>query len=307
MQFYYAVGGKQQGPVGSEALAALAREGKLKPDDLVWNSSFGNEWRKASTIPGLCDPLAPAPGADAAGGAEWSSEARFRGAMHNRDLMAAARQALAGNWGLAVGVTLVYLLCFVAMAAIPVLGNLVNLVISGPLILGFMTFFLVVARGGGATLGLLFGGFGRFGAAFCAYWLMALLVLAWALPGLVVVSVMLFFGVKSAVSGGHVSPAMALMLAPAYLAALIPALIAQYRYAMAYYVIQDQPGIGALEAIRRSKQLMDGNKWKLFCLQWRFFGWALLCVLTLGIGCLWLVPYMMTSQACFYEDLVNDR
>jgi uncharacterized membrane protein len=48
---------------------------------------------------------------------------------------------------------------------------------------------------------------------------------------------------------------------------------------------------------------MKGNKWKYFCLQWRFFGWALLCVLTLGIGFLWLQPYMMTSSARFYEDL----
>lgn len=306
MQFYYAVGGKQQGPVGDEELASLAREGKLKPDDLVWNSSFGSEWRKAATVPGLFDHLAPTPGSDVSAGAEWTAEARFRSATHNRDLMAAARQALAGRWGLSVGVTLVYLLCFVAMGVIPVMGNLVNLVISGPLIMGFLVFFLVVARGEGATLGLLFGGFGRFGTAFCAYWLMALLVLAWALPGIVVVVALLFLVVKSAVAAGHASPAMALLLVPAYLAALIPALIAQYRYAMTFYVAQDHPGIGALEAIRRSKQLMDGNKWKLFCLQWRFFWWGLLCVFTLGIGILWLVPYMMTSQARFYDDLKGE-
>ena len=46
-----------------------------------------------------------------------------------------------------------------------------------------------------------------------------------------------------------------------------------------------------------------GCQWKYFCLQWRFFGWALLCLLTLGIGFLWLVPYIEMSNAKFYDDL----
>lgn len=49
--------------------------------------------------------------------------------------------------------------------------------------------------------------------------------------------------------------------------------------------------------------MMKGNKWKLFCLGWRFFGWMLLCMLTLGIGFLWLVPYIKVSFAQFYDDI----
>ena len=73
---------------------------------------------------------------------------------------------------------------------------------------------------------------------------------------------------------------------------------------MAFFIIADDADCGPLEAISRSKEMMKGNKWKLFCLHWRFFGWALLAAFfTFGIGYLWLVPYMQTSFAKFYEDV----
>jgi uncharacterized membrane protein len=37
----------------------------------------------------------------------------------------------------------------------------------------------------------------------------------------------------------------------------------------------------------------------------RFIGWFLLCILSLGIGFLWLIPYFMTSNAVFYESLID--
>jgi uncharacterized membrane protein len=73
---------------------------------------------------------------------------------------------------------------------------------------------------------------------------------------------------------------------------------------MTFFVMADNPGIGAIEAIDRSKKMMRGRRWKLFCLYCRFIGWAVLAVIfTLGIGFLWLEPYMRTSIARFYDDL----
>ena len=62
-----------------------------------------------------------------------------------------------------------------------------------------------------------------------------------------------------------------------------------------------------MDALRKSKEMMDGYKWKYFCLGLRFIGWALLCVLTLGIGILWLSPYVQVSYAKFYEDVKNNQ
>ena len=72
---------------------------------------------------------------------------------------------------------------------------------------------------------------------------------------------------------------------------------------MTFYIIADEPTIGASAALDKSRKMMDGYKWKYVCLQFRFFGWALLCLLTLGIGYLWLIPYMYISMAKFYDDV----
>ena len=57
------------------------------------------------------------------------------------------------------------------------------------------------------------------------------------------------------------------------------------------------------EALRTSKAMMDGYKWKLLRLQLRFACFALLCLLTLGIGFLWLIPYSYVTLAKFYDDI----
>ena len=84
---------------------------------------------------------------------------------------------------------------------------------------------------------------------------------------------------------------------------VIPGIIAAYRYSMATYIMAENPTITPTEAIERSKALMDGRKGDLFCLDLSFFGWALLTVLTAGIGALWLTPYMAVSRAAFYRSL----
>ena len=83
---------------------------------------------------------------------------------------------------------------------------------------------------------------------------------------------------------------------------VIPGIIAAYRYSMAPYIMAENPDIGIREAVNLSKQMMDGHKGRLFCLHWSFFGWILLVGLTMGIGSLWLNPYMNAAQAAFYIE-----
>lgn len=84
---------------------------------------------------------------------------------------------------------------------------------------------------------------------------------------------------------------------------IIPGIIAAYRYAMTSYILAENPEMKAGEAIDRSKELMMGNKWRLFCLHFSFIGWGFLCMLTMGIGNLWLTPYMEAATAAFYRDI----
>lgn len=51
--WYYSVNGKTSSPHTWEELCTAVKENKVGPNDLVWTSAFGREWRKASTLEGL--------------------------------------------------------------------------------------------------------------------------------------------------------------------------------------------------------------------------------------------------------------
>ena len=72
---------------------------------------------------------------------------------------------------------------------------------------------------------------------------------------------------------------------------------------MTDYILAEHPELTASEAIAQSKAMMAGNRWRLFCLQFSFIGWSILCTLTLGLGNLALQPYEMAAIAAFYREL----
>lgn len=88
---------------------------------------------------------------------------------------------------------------------------------------------------------------------------------------------------------------------------LIPGIIMSFSYAMTPYILEEHPEIGAWEASTRSKEIMTGHRFDLFWLYLSFIGWALLCILTFGIGLFWLIPYMSASEIGFYEDLKAEQ
>ncbi|MDR0565437.1 MAG: DUF975 family protein [Prevotellaceae bacterium] len=217
----------------------------------------------------------------------------------NKDLMAQARASLSGKWGIAVCTTLVFMLILATPAIpgailFPVFGNVVVLIIGGPLSLGFIMFFLALSRGEEVKIEDIFKGFRYFGTALAAYLLVAVFTLLWMLL------------------------------------LIVPGIIASISYSQTLYILADNPELGAMEAINRSKKMMYGYKWKYFCLGLRFMGWILLCAILVGIvggiavallphgvgwttvtcstmlgfiGYLWLLPYMQTAFAKFYDDL----
>jgi len=84
---------------------------------------------------------------------------------------------------------------------------------------------------------------------------------------------------------------------------IIPGIIKGYSYSMAMYIVAENPGISALDAIDRSKKMMDGHKMELFVLYLSLYGWALLTVITLGIAGIWTIPYMNATLANFYNEI----
>lgn len=87
---------------------------------------------------------------------------------------------------------------------------------------------------------------------------------------------------------------------------LIPGIIKTYAYSMTPYILKDNPELSANEAINLSCKMMKGHKFDLFLLHLSFIGWYILNVFTFGIGMLWLMPYITTAQAAFYQDIKKD-
>ncbi len=87
---------------------------------------------------------------------------------------------------------------------------------------------------------------------------------------------------------------------------LVPGLIKAYSYCMVPYILAEHPELSANEVITRSREMMNGNKWRAFLLDLSFVGWILLGVLTLGLGfILWAAPYMESTHAVLYLELKN--
>ncbi|KND48079.1 MAG: Integral membrane protein [Parcubacteria bacterium C7867-006] len=188
----------------------------------------------------------------------------------NSVLMSQARESLKGKWGIAIGGFVIYVVFTIALQEIPKVGSLLGFLVSGSLALGISMFSLTISRNQEIKLKKIFEGFNEFGNALGARFFITLFTILWSLL------------------------------------LIIPGIIAALSYSMTYFIMADDSSIGPLDAIRKSKQMMSGYKWKLFTLYLRFLGWAILCILTFGIGFLWLTPYMGVTGAKFYDDLRNN-
>lgn len=207
----------------------------------------------------------------------------------NSELRAQARERLEGKWGTFVLMTFLF---YVIQALLQIPGSVGDLfkvlspenaltseslstlsvilsLLALPLSWGLTVSLLRNHREESVDLENLFDGFrkGRYTRVFCALFLVNLFTFLWTLL------------------------------------LIIPGIIKAFSYALTPYIIMDEPELTAKQAIARSCEIMQGRRWKLFCLYLSFIGWGILCLLTFGIGFLWLVPYMNASVAAFYEDV----
>lgn len=216
--------------------------------------------------------------------------------MFAKDYRFKARQRLTGNWWLSVAVCFVAALLggglvgssiattitqrlssnenwkvFLPMLSLVIAGGSViaiaQFILGGPVRLGLCRYLLNQQEGKPLAFRELFSQFHRLGDGLCLMLLTNIFVILWSLL------------------------------------LIIPGIVAGYRYAMAPFLMVEDPNCAATEAIRRSKGMMYGHKWELFCLDLSFIGWMLLSALTLSIGDLFLVPYRSAAYAAFYRNL----
>ena len=188
--------------------------------------------------------------------------------MFAKDFRRLAREHAKGHWGILILVFLIYSLIASALAT----TGIGALILTGPLTIGLVSAFLSLVRSGQTKPETLFEGFTEnFVDRMLLGILQPLFIALWSL---------LF---------------------------VIPGIVKSYSYAMAPYIMRDNPGISATEAITRSRQMMRGNKWRLFCLHLSFIGWVLLSVLTFGILTIFVAPYMQLAVTEFYESIKDAK
>ena len=83
----------------------------------------------------------------------------------------------------------------------------------------------------------------------------------------------------------------------------VMAIIKSLAYSMTYYILEDHPTWSVNEAITESRRIMNGHKWRYFCLILSYLGWMILCVLSFGILSLWVTPRMNQATYLFYKDI----
>lgn len=85
---------------------------------------------------------------------------------------------------------------------------------------------------------------------------------------------------------------------------IVPGIMKAYSYRLVPYIVKDNPNLTASQVLRRSEELMRGNRWQTFMLDLSFIGWVLLGIVTLGIGMIfWTAPYMHSTEAALYKAL----
>ncbi len=147
--------------------------------------------------------------------------------------------------------------------------SLLNILLSGAFSLGLSYFFLRLSRQQAPLEASdVFSGFKRYGDALFA----GVLIGAIVLLGVVLL--------------------------------IVPGIIAALALSQTYNIMNDNPNMSVPDALRKSHELMKGHRTDYFLFNLSFIGWALLCILTLGLGFLILGPYISTSNAVYYNYLI---
>ena len=184
--------------------------------------------------------------------------------MFAKDYRHAAWAKLSGNWTTVVVAYLIY----VAIIGVISSTGIGVMLFDGVFVVGMAVIMTQISRFGTSKIETLFDGFRRgIGNNIVASLLVNVFTFLWTL---------LF---------------------------IIPGIVKSYSYSMTYYILADNPDMAPTDAINASRKMMDGNKWRLFCLDFSFIGWYLLSILTLGILAFWIAPYNMMARAEFYESI----
>ena len=83
---------------------------------------------------------------------------------------------------------------------------------------------------------------------------------------------------------------------------VVPGIIMGLAYSMVTFLVVDTDIAGS-DALKASREMMNGYKWDYFVFILSFIGWIILVPFTLGILLVWLFPYMTVATTIYYDKL----
>lgn len=236
--------------------------------------------------------------------------------MKAKEFRTEAREKLAGKWGKAALITFLYLLLFIILEMIEKgiseslksLVSIVSYIIMIPLAFGLnISYFKIYNGEETETFGFIKDGFNNFKVSWAIMLRTALKMIIPLVVLFISGIIMGVLGVSSVLTGEESLGAAFILFYLIYMVVLVWMMTISYKYAMAAFIVIENPETTAKEALEKSWELMQGNRLKLVGLQFSFIGWAILSVFSLYIGLFWVMPYMAISTIAFYKHLKGEE
>ena len=199
--------------------------------------------------------------------------------MENKLIMKEAQESLKGKWGISIAACLIVTIITILVSYLGGYlineewgGNISSLFIVPPVGVGIALFFLNIYDGSKLEIKTIFNPFKE-------VWFNS--VLAYFMMIVIIVLGSILF--------------------------IIPGIIASLMFSQVLYILAEDNKIDPFNALLKSKKMMEGNKWKLFKIILRILLLAIVCILTLGIGFIWLAPYQNAVYAKFYNTIKEGK
>lgn len=230
------------------------------------------------------------------------------------ELRAEARKSLNERWGKVALITLCYDVITFAIkwlsGFILFIGNIAVIIISEPLMYGFLVSFIKIKRNEKVGYVSFFAnGFSQFGKVWSVYGYTLLKLIVPIIIGFVSILCLIpYLGKVLSLSTAFPDVTSKIVLISCILlliVSIIWGVVKGLFYSLTYYILYDNPDMPSKEIVNQSERLMKGNRWNLVRLELTFIGWSLLSTLSFGIGFFWLTPYIYVSKVYFYEMLAG--
>jgi len=227
-----------------------------------------------------------------------------------------ARESLKGKWGKAACIILAFLAISMLMGFVQGFINeesiiytileVAYLIINIPLSFGLIVSFIKLKRGEEvSSFDFIKEGFSRFGKS----WGISLHTFIRLLLPIICLFIIVILHLVLMLTNSviQLNAIFSLLYVVLLISTIIYIACRALLYVLAYYISFDNPELSSKECVKKSEELMKGHRGNYFMLELSFIGWALLAVLTLGIGMLWLTPYMQVAVVCFYERVISKK